>query len=64
MNDFFQSQSFHAGLRPRPGLPGGAPALQGVMRSFDEIPFTAFRPSPLTRPATPGNRKARSQNRK
>lgn len=48
MNDFFQAQSFHGGSRYGARPRRATEALLGVMRSFDEVPFSAFRPSPVT----------------
>jgi hypothetical protein len=48
MNDFFQSLSFH-GLPVAKGGPASlraGPIQRCIMQSFDEIPFTAFRPTP------------------
>ena len=53
MHDFIQHLSFNsqapfAPARPVVGrlTPATAEALLSVMRSYDEVPFTAFRPSP------------------
>lgn len=47
MNDFFQSLSFHGGSRYGARPRRATEALLGVMRSFGEIPFSVYRPTPV-----------------